>query len=140
MNIGWRDFYFQLAELVSRKSHCRRAKVGAVIVNGDSIVFGYNGTPSGHDNCCEDSDGETLPEVLHAEMNAIAKLAKNGGNKGDTKMFITRPPCMECAKLILSAGINTVFFITDDGAGEGLELLSHHALVKAFKRSEINWR
>ena len=139
MNISWRDFYFQLAVLVSKKSHCERAKVGAIIVNGDSVVFGYNGTPSGHDNCCEDVSGETKPEVLHAEMNAIAKLAKNGGSKGDLKMFITRPPCMECAKLILAAGINTVLFIEDEGSGEGLPLLAHHALVKAFKSSEINW-
>jgi len=138
MNGKWINNYFKVADLFASFSYCERAQVGAIIVTKDNaLIPGFNGTPPGHINVCEGPDGETLPEVLHAELNAIAKLAKSNEGSEGAVMFITRPPCIECAKLILAAGIHTVFYIEDGGAGTGLELLSRHALVKGFERESI---
>lgn len=112
--------YMDIAKRVAEMSYAKRLQVGSVIVkDGNIISFGWNGTPSGWDNSCENFighgiDGEpvlkTRPEVIHAESNAITKLAKsnNGGNNAD--MFITHGPCIECSKLILQSGIKRVFY------------------------------
>jgi len=137
------DFYFEVAEQTSKLSHAIRLKVGAVIVKDNNIVsFGYNGTPSGWNNDCEekiytltdhydgiDDDGNsfqlrTKSEVIHAESNAIAKLARQNGNGQDATMFITHAPCVECAKLIIQAGIKKVYWKSEYRDTAGVELLN----------------
>ena len=116
--------YMKTAQVFAGLSSARRLHVGAIIVKDDRIIsIGYNGMPSGWDNNCEDwfDDGtyKTKPEVLHAETNAIAKLAKNGESANAATMFITHAPCIDCAKLVYQSGINSVFYRhsyrTDDG-------------------------
>ena len=107
------------AERTAQLSHARRLQVGAVIVKDDSVIsYGYNGMPAGWDNNCEDTTGynlgepilKTKPEVLHAESNSIAKLAKSTNSGMGATMFITHAPCMECAKLIYQSGIGHVLY------------------------------
>lgn len=99
------------AEVYASLSSAKRLKVGAVVVKDNRIIsIGYNGTPSGWDNCCEDEDGKTKPEVIHAEANAITKLASSNESGKDAEMFITHAPCMECSKLIYGAGIRSVYY------------------------------
>lgn len=112
--------YMDTAKIFAELSHARRLHVGAIIVKDDRIIsIGYNGMPSGWDNNCEEvieqhEDGgqilKTRPEVLHAESNAIAKLAKSGDSGASADMFVTHAPCMECAKLIYQSGIRRVYF------------------------------
>jgi len=119
------DLYMAWAERTAQLSHAERLKVGAVIVKDDSVIsYGYNGMPAGWDNNCEDEIGQVLddndnivetrlktkPEVLHAESNAIAKLAKSTNSGMGATMFITHAPCMECAKLIYQSGIGHVLY------------------------------
>jgi dCMP deaminase len=117
------DTAYRFAEL----STARRAKVGAIVVKDERIIsIGYNGMPSGWDNCCEDEleDGtlKTKPQVLHAEANAIAKLAQSPESAKDAVLFCTHMPCMECAKLIYQSGIRTVYYgeqyVAAKGSGE----------------------
>ena len=107
------------AKRTAQLSHARRLQVGSVIVKDDSVIsYGYNGMPAGWDNNCEDtvwhSDGErtlkTKPEVLHAESNAIAKLAKSHNSGSGADLFVTHSPCLDCAKLIYQSGISRVFY------------------------------
>ena len=112
--------YMDWAKRCAELSHARRLHVGAVIVKDDTVIsYGYNGMPAGWDNNCEDEvkwpNGEirgliTKPEVLHAESNAIAKLAKNSNSGVGADLFITHSPCLECAKLIFQSGISRVYF------------------------------
>jgi len=113
------DLYMAWAERAAQLSHARRLQVGAVIVKDDSVIsYGYNGMPAGWDNNCENIVGynmgepmlKTKPEVLHAESNAIAKLAKSTNSGMGATMFITHAPCMECAKLIFQSGIGHVLY------------------------------
>ena len=113
------DLYMDWAARTAQLSHAQRLQVGAVIVKDDSVIsYGYNGTPAGWDNNCEDivsyNLGEpilkTKPEVLHAESNAVAKLAKSTNSGMGATMFITHAPCMECAKLIYQSGIGHVLY------------------------------
>lgn len=118
----------EMAESVSRLSHARRLQVGAVVVKDNRVIsFGYNGTPSGWDNNCElvDEDGSlsTKKEVIHAEMNAIAKLAKSTESGDGAEMFITHAPCMECAKLIFQSGISRVYYKNKYRTAEGVNFL-----------------
>lgn len=100
-----------VAERFAELSSAKRLKVGAIIVKGETIIsIGYNGTPAGWSNTCEGKDGETLSEVIHAEMNAIAKLAKTGISGDGAAMFITHAPCIACAKAIYGAGIKFVYY------------------------------
>ena len=124
--------YLNIASEVAKMSYARRLQVGAVIVKEDRIIsMGYNGTPSGWDNNCEDEiyDADviklkTKPEVLHAEMNALMKLAKMGGTGGDhATMFLTHSPCLECAKGIYQAGIEQVYYRQNYRSNEGIEFL-----------------
>jgi len=121
------------AKRVGELSHARRLKVGAVIVKDDCVIsYGYNGMPSGWDNNCEDeiwnvhdgsSELKTKQEVLHAESNAIAKLAKSNNSGVGSTMFITHSPCMECAKLIYQSGIDTVYYNGDYRSDDGIKFL-----------------
>mgnify|MGYP001147350452 CR=1 FL=1 len=106
----WDQLYLDIASRVGQMSHCDRAKVGALIVRDNNILaFGYNGTPAGADNCCE-IDGKTKKEVLHAETNAITKIARSTNTSEGATLYTTLSPCMECAKLIIQAGIKEVIY------------------------------
>lgn len=120
MKPKWRQAYMDVAERFAQLSSAKRLKVGAIVVKGETIVsVGYNGTPAGWSNNCEDEEGNTIPEVIHAEMNAIAKLAKSCVSGEGSTMFITHAPCIHCAKAIYSAGISKVYYrhIYRDDAG-----------------------
>jgi dCMP deaminase len=116
--------YLRMAAEWSKLSHCERRQVGAIIVkNGMIISDGYNGTPTGFDNCCEDDDGATHWYVLHAEANAISKVARSTNNAQDATLYLTMSPCKDCSKMILQVGIKRVVFANAYKDGSGLELL-----------------
>lgn len=117
--------YMDICETVAKQSYCKNYKVGSVIVKDDTIIaIGYNGTPSKRfDNICEDENGKTLPHVLHAESNAIAKCAKSTISSVDSVMYCTLAPCIECSKLIIQSGIKAVFYKNDYRNDEGINLL-----------------
>lgn len=103
--------YLKMALTWAELSHCSRKKVGAIIVKDDAIISdGYNGTPSGFDNCCENDNGETHWYVLHAEANAILKVAKSTNNCAGATLYLTHSPCKDCSKLILQSGIKRLVF------------------------------
>lgn len=111
MKPKWRKAYMDVAERFARLSSAKKLQVGAVLVKGDSIVaIGYNGTPSGWSNVCEDKNGQTVPEVIHAEANCIAKLARSCVSGTGTIMFVTHAPCIHCAKIIYGAGVERVYY------------------------------
>lgn len=104
--IGYDEMYMSIAEIISKRSTAIKKKVGAVIVKDNSIIsYGYNGTPSGFSNMCEDENGKTKPEVLHAESNAISKVSKSTFSSDKATLYVTMSPCIECAKLIIQSGI-----------------------------------
>ncbi len=116
--------YLRMAEIWSENSYCRRRKVGAIIVKNSMIISdGFNGTPSGFENVCEDEDGVTIPYVLHAEANAITKVARSNNSSDGATLYITASPCMECAKLIIQAGIRRVVFHELYRITDGIDLL-----------------
>ena len=120
----FRHAYMDVARRFAELSHCERLKVGAIIVKDDRIVsIGYNGTPSGWDNCCEE-DGQTKPEVLHAEANAITKLAKSTESGDGAAIFCTHFPCIDCAKLIVQSGITDVYYGEHYRSRDGLIFLT----------------
>lgn len=103
--------YLKMASVWSENSHCKRKKVGCLIVNDQLIISdGYNGTPSGFDNCCEDKDGNSLSNVVHAEANAITKLARSTQSSYGSTIYVTLSPCFECSKLIIQSGIKRIVF------------------------------
>lgn len=113
-----------IAETVSLASSCNRKKVGCIIVKENNIIsIGYNGTITGFDNVCELPDGTTSPEVLHAESNAILKCAKNGSSCDGADLYVTLSPCLNCAKMIIQAGIKKVYYSKLHSCHAGLELL-----------------
>ncbi|MCX6183088.1 MAG: dCMP deaminase family protein [Bacteroidetes bacterium] len=117
--------YLKMAIEWARLSHCTRKQVGAIIVkNGMIISDGYNGTPSGFDNCCENDNNETHWYVLHAEANAILKLAKSTNSGEGATLYITLSPCKDCSKLILQAGIKRVVYMNAYKDDEGIAFLS----------------
>ena len=114
-----------MARIWAENSYCRRRQVGALIVKDKMIISdGYNGTPSGFDNVCEDSDGVTFPYVLHAEANAITKVARSNNSSDGATLYVTAAPCIECAKLIIQAGIRRVVFSEYYRISDGLDLLA----------------
>jgi len=126
------DLYMDWASRVSKLSHARRLQVGAVIVKDDSVIsYGYNGMPAGWDNNCENIVGynmgepmlKTKPEVLHAESNAIAKLAKSSNSGNGADLFVTHSPCLECAKLIHQSGISRVWYSENYRDDAGIKFL-----------------
>ena len=116
--------YLEIAKVWSRNSYCRRRQVGALIVKDRMIISdGYNGTPSGFENVCEDENGITKPYVLHAEANAITKVAKSGNSSDGATLYVTDAPCLECSKLIIQAGIKRVVYHQDYRVNDGIELM-----------------
>lgn len=117
--------YLEMAAIWARNSYCKRRQVGALIVKDKMIISdGYNGTPSGFENVCEDADGVTKPYVLHAEANAISKVAKSGNSSEGATLYVTASPCVECAKLIIQAGIRRVVYKDEYRLTDGIELLA----------------
>ena len=133
MKQKFRDAYMKTAEVFAELSSARRLHVGAIIVKDDRIIsIGYNGMPSGWDNDCEDQiydeDGfhitlKTKPEVLHAETNAIAKLAKSTESGLGATLFVTHAPCLECSKLVYQSGINSVYYRNNYRSQDGIQFL-----------------
>ncbi len=117
--------YLRMARIWAENSYCVRRQVGALIVKDKMIISdGYNGTPSGFENICEDElTGKTKPYVLHAEANAITKVAKSANNCDGSTLYITAAPCIECSKLIIQAGIKRVVYCDDYRTEDGLNLL-----------------
>ncbi len=116
--------YLKMAKEWAKLSHCKRKQVGAIIVKDSMIISdGYNGTPTGFENCCEDDNGETQWYVLHAEANAILKVAKSANNCNGATLYITLSPCKECSKLVLQAGIKRVVYTTAYKDNNGLSFL-----------------
>ncbi len=121
--------YLQMARIWAENSYCKRRKVGALLVKDRMIISdGYNGTPSGFENNCEDEDNKTKPYVLHAEANAITKIAKSNNSSEGATLYITTSPCLECAKLIIQAGIKRVVFSDAYRLQDGIELLTRAAI------------
>ena len=116
--------YIRMASIWAENSYCQRRKVGALIVKDKMIISdGYNGTPSGFENICEDETGKTKPYVLHAEANAITKVAKSNNSSEGSTLYVTSSPCIECAKLIIQSGIRRVVYCDDYHSNDGLNLL-----------------
>ena len=116
--------YLQMAAIWAQNSYCKRRKVGALIVKDRMIISdGYNGTPSGFENICEDENGVTKPYVLHAEANAITKVAKSGNSSQGSTLYVTASPCLECAKLIIQAVIARVVYRDEYRLTDGVDLL-----------------
>jgi dCMP deaminase len=121
--------YLKMADIWAQNSYCKRRQVGALIVKNQMIISdGYNGTPSGFENVCEDENDKTKPYVLHAEANAITKVAKSGNSSNGSTLYVTSSPCLECSKLIIQAGIKRVVFTESYRLEDGINLL---------KRAEI---
>ena len=117
--------YLKMARIWAENSYCVRRQVGALIVKDKMIISdGYNGTPSGFENICENDMGATKPYVLHAEANAITKVAKSANNCDGGTLYVTTSPCMECSKLIIQAGIRRVVFSEKYHNTEGLDILA----------------
>lgn len=116
--------YLRMALIWAENSYCKRRQVGAIVVKDKMIISdGYNGTPSGFDNICEDENNLTLPFVLHAEANAITKLARSSNNSEGATLYVTAAPCIECAKLIIQAGITRVVYAEQYRLEDGINLL-----------------
>jgi dCMP deaminase len=116
--------YIQMARVWATNSYCKRRQVGALIVKDRMIISdGYNGTPSGFENQCEDENNNSKPYVLHAEANAITKVAKSNNSSEGSTLYITASPCMDCAKLIIQAGIIRIVYADEYRITDGIELL-----------------
>lgn len=116
--------YLRMARIWAENSYCMRRKVGALVVKDKMIISdGYNGTPSGFENVCEDDNNVTKPYVLHAEANAITKLARSSNNSDGSTLYVTAAPCIECSKLIIQSGIKRVVYGERYRLEEGLDLL-----------------
>lgn len=125
--------YLRMARIWAENSYCRRRQVGALVVKDKMIISdGYNGTPSGFENVCEDADNVTKPYVLHAEANAITKLARSSNNSDGATIYITASPCIECAKLIIQAGIKRVVYGEKYRLTEGVDLLMRAGIEVVF--------
>lgn len=116
--------YIRMAKIWAENSYCERRKVGALIVKDKMIISdGYNGTPSGFENICEDENNVTKPYVLHAEANAITKIARSNNSSDGATMYVTDAPCIECAKLIIQAGIKRLVYSKEYRVEDGINLL-----------------
>ncbi|MDR2691833.1 MAG: dCMP deaminase family protein [Dysgonamonadaceae bacterium] len=124
--------YLRMAAIWAENSYCIRRRVGALIVKDKMIISdGYNGTPAGFENVCEDENGMTYPYVLHAEANAITKIACSGNNSKGATLYVTASPCIECAKLIIQAGIKRVVYSEQYRLPDGIKLLEK-ALIEVL--------
>ena len=129
--------YLEMARIWAKNSYCTRRQVGALVVKNNMIISdGYNGTPSGFENVCEDDNGITKPYVLHAEANAITKLARSSNNSEGATIYITASPCIECAKLIIQAGIKRVVYGEKYRLTDGIELLQRAGIEVVYLGEE----
>ena len=125
--------YLRMARIWSENSYCTRRKVGALLVKDKMIISdGYNGTPSGFENVCELEDGTTKPYVLHAEANAITKVAKSGNNSLGATLYVTASPCIECSKLIIQSGIKRVVYCEKYRLDDGIKLLERAGIEVVY--------
>ena len=130
--------YLRMAKIWAENSYCKRRQVGALVVKDQMIISdGYNGTPSGFDNVCEENN-VTLPYVLHAEANAITKLARSSNNSDGATLYVTDAPCIECSKLIIQAGIKRVVYARNYRLDDGIRLLKQANLEVEYKNIEDN--
>ena len=129
--------YLRMARIWAENSYCQRRQVGALVVKDKMIISdGYNGTPSGFENVCEDEQGVTKPYVLHAEANAITKLARSNNNSDGATIYITASPCIECAKLIIQAGIKRVVYAEKYRLDDGIRLLERANIEVVYLNPE----
>ena len=135
-----RDYlYMRMARTWAENSYCQRRKVGALLVKDQMIISdGYNGTPSGFENVCEDENNVTKPYVLHAEANAITKLARSGNNSDGSTLYVTASPCIECAKLIIQAGIKRVVYGEKYRLSDGIDLLKRAKIETVYLNPDEN--
>jgi dCMP deaminase len=125
--------YLEMARIWAKNSYCKRRQVGALIVKDRMIISdGYNGTPEGFENVCEDENNKTKPYVLHAEANAITKVAKSNNSSDGATLYITTSPCLECAKLIIQSGIRRVVFCDSYHSEDGIHLLKRANIEVLF--------
>ncbi len=116
--------YMKMAQIWAENSYCKRRQVGAILVKDKMIISdGYNGTPSGFENVCEDDNFKTKPYVLHAEANAITKVARSHNSSKGATLYVTTSPCIECAKLIIQSGILRVVYVNEYHVTDGVDLL-----------------
>ena len=131
--------YLRMARIWAENSYCVRRKVGALIVKDKMIISdGYNGTPSGFENICEDETGKTKSYVLHAEANAITKLARSSNNSDGSTLYVTASPCIECAKLIIQAGIKRVVYGEKYRLEDGINLLKRANIEVVYLNANDN--
>ena len=130
--------YLRMAKIWAENTYCKRRQVGALVVKDQMIISdGYNGTPSGFDNVCEENN-VTLPYVLHAEANAITKLARSSNNSDGATLYVTDAPCIECSKLIIQAGIKRVVYARNYRLDDGIRLLKQANIEVEYKNIEDN--
>lgn len=131
--------YLRMARIWAENSYCQRRQVGALIVRDNAIISdGYNGTPAGFENVCEDEHGVTKPYVLHAEANAITKIARSSNNSDGATLYVTASPCIECAKLIIQAGIKRVIYGETYRLTDGIDLLQRAGIEVEYIDLEEN--
>lgn len=131
--------YLKMARIWAQNSYCQRRQVGALVVKDGMIISdGYNGTPSGFENICEDDNNVTKPYVLHAEANAITKLARSNNNSDGATIYITASPCIECAKLIIQAGIKRVVYGEQYRLTDGVDLLKRAGIETIYINPDEN--
>lgn len=125
--------YMRMALIWAENSYCKRRQVGAILVKDKMIISdGYNGTPSGFENVCEDENNKTKPYVLHAEANAITKVARSNNSSEGATMYVTSSPCIECAKLIIQSGITRVVYANSYRLSDGVELLERAGIEVVY--------
>jgi dCMP deaminase len=131
--------YLRMAHIWAENSYCKRRKVGALVVKDKMIISdGYNGTPSGFENICEDENQVTKSYVLHAEANAITKLARSNNNSEGSTLYVTASPCIECSKLIIQAGIKRVVYAEKYRLADGLNLLKRAGIEVIYLNANEN--
>ena len=129
--------YMRMAAIWAENSYCERRKVGALIVKDKMIISdGYNGTPAGFENICENDEGFTKPYVLHAEANAITKIARSSNNSNGATLYVTTSPCIECAKLIIQAGIVRVVYGEEYHIMDGVNLLKRVGIEVVYLKEK----
>jgi dCMP deaminase len=130
--------FMNIAKEVATLSHCSRSKVGAVIeLDGNVVSFGFNGTPKGTPNCCEDDNNTTLPYVIHGESNALLKAAKTGHSTKGGTLYLTLSPCLDCAKLILQSEIKRVVYLEEYRDPTAIHFLSQFINIEKYEQSNI---
>lgn len=129
----WDERYMKIAMLWAENSYCKRRQVGAILVKDKAIISdGYNGTPSGFENICEDENEKTKPYVLHAEANAITKVARSNNSSNGATLYVTAAPCIECSKLIIQSGIKRVVYGEPYHIDDGIKLLKRAKIDVVF--------